>query len=397
MEVLTDKHALLWVGPDPLPPNVFEALNGQWEVFPCISVRSLSDRLRQAQVVLVGPRLSDDSDSRELWRILDQVDASGSVAVVLLPDGLAETHLLARRGGQFLTANAAAPPHELAAKIEAAAALQPAFKKLRAEADMTRVTMPRAPASYEHFEQEMRLAARLQRDFLPRALPQVGPVRFAALFRPASWVSGDFYDVFRLDETHIGFYVADVVGHGMPAALLTIFVKRALQTKKITGNTYEIVPPEKALAELNADMCQQQLSACQFCTAAYAILDTRALQLRHACGGHPRPLLMRADGSIQSLDAGGPLLGIFPGESFPAQEVALRPGDRVVMYSDGAEEALACYGHPDRDGLVAELQRLRDLSPEHMALRLTAKIDERHGANERCDDITVLIADVAAD
>ena len=184
MEVLTDKHALLWVSPDPLPPNVFEALNGQWDVLPCSSVRSLSDRLQQAQVVLVGPRPNGDSDSRELWRILDQVDASGAVAVVLLPDGLAETNALARRRGQFLTASIDAPPQDLAARIEAAAALQPAIKRLRAEAAMTGAVAPRAPENYEHFEQEMRLAARLQRDFLPRALPQVGPIRFAALFRP---------------------------------------------------------------------------------------------------------------------------------------------------------------------------------------------------------------------
>ncbi len=76
-------------------------------------------------------------------------------------------------------------------------------------------------------DEELRLAARIQQDFLPKFLPQLGPVHFHTLFRPAGYVSGDLYDVMRLDESHIGFFVCDAVGHGMPAALLTMFIKRA--------------------------------------------------------------------------------------------------------------------------------------------------------------------------
>ena len=82
---------------------------------------------------------------------------------------------------------------------------------------------------------------------MSRRLPEVGPIRFGALYRPATWVSGDIYDVVRLDETHVGFYVADAVGHGMPAALLTMFIKKALLTKRILGHTYEILPPHVSL------------------------------------------------------------------------------------------------------------------------------------------------------
>src|SRR5688572_9036270 len=73
---------------------------------------------------------------------------------------------------------------------------------------------------YMHrLDEELRLAARIQQDFLPKMLPQVGPVHFHTLFRPAGYVSGDLYDVTRLDERHVGFYIADAVGHGVPAAL----------------------------------------------------------------------------------------------------------------------------------------------------------------------------------
>ena len=75
-------------------------------------------------------------------------------------------------------------------------------------------------------DEELRLAAKLQQDFLPKQLPQVGPIHFHSLFRPAGYVSGDLYDVMRLDEKRVGFFPVDAVGHGMPAALLTMFIKR---------------------------------------------------------------------------------------------------------------------------------------------------------------------------
>src|SRR5947207_11229487 len=92
-------------------------------------------------------------------------------------------------------------------------------------------------------DEELRLAARVQQDFLPKSLPSVGDVRFQYLFRPAGHVSGDLYDVMRLDETHVGFYMADAVGHGMPAALLTMFLKQALTTKEIFPGGYRLLPP----------------------------------------------------------------------------------------------------------------------------------------------------------
>src|ERR1700722_18468526 len=77
-------------------------------------------------------------------------------------------------------------------------------------------------------DEELRLARRLQQDFLPKSLTGTGPLKFESIFRPAGYVSGDLYHIARLDEGHVGFWVADAVGHGMPAALLTMFMKNAL-------------------------------------------------------------------------------------------------------------------------------------------------------------------------
>src|SRR5256885_4306186 len=112
----------------------------------------------------------------------------------------------------------------------------------------------------QRVDEEMRLAARLQQDFLPKTLPQLGKVRFHSLYRPAGYVSGDLYDVMRLDESHVGFYMADAVGHGMPAALLTMFIKNALITKQITPEGYRLLAPGETMAGLNDSIISQNLS-----------------------------------------------------------------------------------------------------------------------------------------
>jgi sigma-B regulation protein RsbU (phosphoserine phosphatase) len=244
----------------------------------------------------------------------------------------------------------------------------------------------------EQLDEEMRLAARIQRDFLPRRLPELDEVGFGVLFRPAGWLSGDIYDVTRLDETHVGFYVADAVGHGMPAALLTMFIKKALQTKRIVGSTYQIVPPEVSLGELNADICRQNLSSCHFCTAVYCVLNTASLTLDFCRAGHPEPILFHADGSCERLAAPGSLLGIFEEEKFESRRIQLRPGDRLVLYTDGAQDTiLSDQGQPDLDATLASLSRL---PRDEMLLKLTAAIDAACAKTPQADDITVMVMDV---
>jgi sigma-B regulation protein RsbU (phosphoserine phosphatase) len=241
-------------------------------------------------------------------------------------------------------------------------------------------------------DEQMRLAGRLQQDFLPRRMPQVDPLRFAALYRPAGWVSGDLYDVTRLDETHVGFYVADVSGHGMPAALLTMFIKKALQTKRIFGHAYRLVPPDASLAELNADLCDQDLPSCQFCTAVYGVMDVTSLTLTYAGAGHPEPILIRPDGSVALLRSPGGLLGVFPDATFPLRHVRLAAGDRVILYTDGLEGVLPA-GADGRPNVLGAFADWRKLTRQELLVRLAAQIGD--GRTE--DDVTVLVMDVEKD
>ena len=242
---------------------------------------------------------------------------------------------------------------------------------------------------------ELRLAGRLQRDFLPKVLPHVGPARFASVFRPAGHVSGDCYDVFRLDEEHVGFYVADAVGHGVPAALLTMFIRHKLTTKQIVpGCGYRLLSPGETLAKLNADLLDEGLSADTFATAVYGTIDVTTRRVTLARAGHPAPFVLTAAGLITPVDCDGGLLGVTPDEVYDEASFDLSAGDRLLLYTDGVEVAFATSANDS-------LGRWRDLVTAHarspaadLLAGVAAAADDFNGGPPR-DDLTLLSLELA--
>ncbi len=126
-------------------------------------------------------------------------------------------------------------PTELLAQVQALLRIKERHDLLAARAAEAGRVSKRLQAAYHQIDQELELARRIQESFLPQSLPDLPRVRFAVKYRPCGQVGGDFYDVFRLDERHVGFYVADAMGHGVPASLLTIFVKKGVRARKSAG------------------------------------------------------------------------------------------------------------------------------------------------------------------
>jgi sigma-B regulation protein RsbU (phosphoserine phosphatase) len=277
-------------------------------------------------------------------------------------------------------------------------AVQSEVEELRSEVNLLRRRDETLNFYLHRLDEELRLAARIQQDFLPRELPQLGPVHFHTLFRPAGYVSGDIYDVARLDERRIGFYVADAVGHGMPAALLTMFIKRALVTKQVLppGNpagTYRLLCPSEAMHGLNAALVEQQLTQATFATALYGTIDVDTLEMQMTKAGHPSPLLINADGSHEWLDLDGSLLGIFPDEIFATRKVQLSPGDRVVIYSDGIEFAFPDHGIAE-PRWSEELLSRKHLSPEQLLNAFAEQVDLEGAGLVPRDDLTMMVIEI---
>jgi sigma-B regulation protein RsbU (phosphoserine phosphatase) len=247
-----------------------------------------------------------------------------------------------------------------------------------------------ALAFADNMAEQLRVAGLLQRDFLPGQLPDSSRLRWAVIFLPAEWVSGDIYDVARLDEQHIGFYVADVVGHGMPAALLTIFLKQALVMRQTVGNSYRIFSPAEVMKNLNLAMTGQKLSGHQFVTCCYCLLNIDTLQLTYARAGHPYPILTRSGQQPRQLEIQGSLLGIFEQAEFPQQTVQLQSGDKLLLYSDGAEHFIGGFrdqtGFKFSDGFL----KIKDLPIAEIMDNFNTLAQDRKVNPSEADDITAV-------
>ncbi|UCF15326.1 MAG: SpoIIE family protein phosphatase [Phycisphaerales bacterium] len=242
----------------------------------------------------------------------------------------------------------------------------------------------------ESLTEQLRLAGLVQQDFLPAKMPNTDHLQWASVFLPAEWVSGDIYDVVRIDEQHIGFYVADVVGHGMPAALLTIFLKQALVMRETIGSNYRVFSPAEVMKNLNLRMTAQKLSGYQFATACYCLLNTKTLQLTFARAGHPYPLLIRPGEPLRQLQVRGSLLGIFEQAEYFQGTVQLEAGDKLLLYSDGAEPFI---GHFDEQSTFVFNEDFCNTVQQPIAEVMdsfNALMKNREIESSEIDDITLL-------
>jgi sigma-B regulation protein RsbU (phosphoserine phosphatase) len=242
----------------------------------------------------------------------------------------------------------------------------------------------------DNVKEQLRLAGLLQRDFLPAQLPNSDQLQWVVTFLPAEWVSGDIYDVARIDEQHIGFYVADAVGHSMPAALLTMFIKQALVMRQTIDKNYRIFSPAEVVRNLNVKMAGQKLSGYQFATCCYCLLNVKTRQLTFARAGHPYPILLRQGQPPRQLETRGSLLGIFENAEFLQETVQLQEGDRLLLYSDGAEDLVGRLHDKSGFQFTEEMLALVDRPITEIVDRLTELARNRDIDPAEVDDLTLL-------
>jgi sigma-B regulation protein RsbU (phosphoserine phosphatase) len=237
-------------------------------------------------------------------------------------------------------------------------------------------------------DRELDIARDIQRSILPSAVPTVNSLRIAAVYRPMTAVAGDFYEFVSVDRNRTGFLVADVSGHGVPAALIAAMIKVAMQSVVSRADD-----PAEVLRELNHALAGQLRG--QFVTAAYLWMDTENRRALYSAAGHP-PLLRWRDGALERIESNGLLFGVVENTCYPVCELPLNLGDRFLLYTDGISEPENAAGDSFGDKRLEEVVRLNQSRPPiELSDQLLSAIHRWQPASTtQQDDITLLVIDV---
>lgn len=248
---------------------------------------------------------------------------------------------------------------------------------------------------------DLRSGREAQERMLPVHFPDIPQLEIAARFIPSAYVSGDLYDIFRLDESTLGLYSIDVSGHGVAAALFSVGLSQRLNSHLQPGALlkvpidqapfYRINPPEAVLETLDEDDMLGKYG--RFFTMVYALVHLDAGKVSFCRAGHNLPLVIHGDGSAEYIKGGGPPLGLgIVTESRVSQEVELNPGEAFILFSDGINETFSRSG---KNGYG--LSRVKEILRSHHGRPLEESFDDLiadakkyQGRPEFADDISII-------
>ena len=240
--------------------------------------------------------------------------------------------------------------------------------------------------------EEMRTATAIQTSILPHSIPSTQDVRIAVRYSPMNAVAGDLYDFPKVRSGCLGILVADVMGHGVPAALIASMVKVGVLTQPGRDGR-----PGNTIGGLNAILCEEAPG--QFVTAVYVYLNALSRTGCYSAAAHPPPLLWRREQqSLLKLDATGLLLGVRSNEVYSDSRFTFEAGDRLLVYTDGLVEAENAKGESFGDVMLSELIELcQDLDVNAFAQRVQDAVlawSRTGRAGGQTDDITLIVVDL---
>lgn len=204
-------------------------------------------------------------------------------------------------------------------------------------------------------ENELAIAREIQTSILPGDVPELSRLRISAAYCPMTAVAGDFYWFIATDPNRAGFLVADVTGHGVPAALIASMIRVVMQSVVACPDN-----PASVLRGVERALSGQPLG--QFVSAAYLWLDTESQKALYSAAGHP-PLLHWSQGKLESIQSNGLIFGVMSRCEYPVREISVTAGDRFLLYTDGLIEPENINGESFGDRKLEEVVRENQFRP----------------------------------
>jgi sigma-B regulation protein RsbU (phosphoserine phosphatase) len=257
-------------------------------------------------------------------------------------------------------------------------------RRLRERNQQLEQTVEKGTIALQQQEEELKRAREIQQMLLPSTLPQLARVQIAGAWQPAREVGGDYFDVIQLDKDRLGICVGDVAGKGITAALLMANLQasfRAFATSEAS--------PQVVCSKLNKFLCANTASG-KFVTFFYAVLDADARTLIYENAGHSPGLLMRSNGTTETLQGGGAVLGALPDWIYQDYTAQLQPGDQLLLSTDGITEAENANLEEFGDERLLEAARGRHGSALEVQRAIMQQVTAFCGGNFR-DDATLLV------
>jgi sigma-B regulation protein RsbU (phosphoserine phosphatase) len=266
----------------------------------------------------------------------------------------------------------------------------------------------------QKLENELVIAQEVQAQLFPRHILQLASLEVHGFCRPASTVSGDYYDFLTLDSERLILAVGDISGKGISAALLMATIHSAVRAYSLqdipalrepmavgvapgsamtrASRVHNLdVSPSALLSLLNHQLYESTPSE-KYATLFLGIYNGAERQLTYTNGGHLPPIVMSEDGSIRRLDCGGTVVGLFEHVTYEESSVQLRKGELFLAYSDGVTEPENDFGEFGEHRLIELLRENRDLPLPRISEIVTAAVDDWIGANKQPDDVTLVLA-----
>ena len=252
-------------------------------------------------------------------------------------------------------------------------------------------------SSYEKVQEELESAARLQRNLLPESKTNALPIKLDWLFSPASHIGGDFFNYF-VDDQYLCFYHIDIAGHGISAAMYGIYLNRLLLPAKQNKcglvhqkDTDFYTDSVAVVSALNQELCRPGNDSSGYLTMVYGVINRKTGQGELCRAGHPCPFISHTDGRLSTLQNGNLPVGLFATAEYQSQTFQIRPGERLIMYSDGVTDCVNSHQEQFSISRFTNVLEQSTSQPDNLIMdEIQSAVDEWRGSQPISDDISIM-------